>query len=438
MTIDKTVTLENKSVHCPTDTSSSKDEDKLLSKIKEDVKAVIELMGPNTPHIEPTFSVSEDSVTPMSHNNKDPIPEDDFQTDNDFSTLPADVTATQETDFSLTIDEPNLTQQICPPPIYPANNFVYNSECMCPQLVDYMQKKQVSHRPKSEKTKFMHSVYNFFKDKKSNCPRKGDFYTIKVKKSSSLGHPKRLVFDLVEDMGKTSKQNGLFKDYNSNRGNYKHQYLAKSDDDKRKNEEQKCKTAEKTVCQKFNHKVAYTDCNGTTRVDVYYFDHGCSNYYQTTDKSPVLSTDLIAERTESYTTRFWAELFGTFHIGFSFLTSFLLQLLRFVLQTVVRPMTVGMFHLLSDYFLKPILCAIFNALVQPVLIFLLNVASSIRDFCDPIAETIGFFIRELSAPIRAFRIVEVRKEGAVGCGKDTDVINKRVLKKGYRNNADYI
>lgn len=44
----------------------------------------------------------------------------------------------------------------------------------------------------------------------------------------------------------------------------------------------------------------------------------------------MVTTEEIAEKTEKYTTRFWAEIFGTIHIGFSFLTSFILQLFRFV------------------------------------------------------------------------------------------------------------
>lgn len=60
-------------------------------------------------------------------------------------------------------------------------------------------------------------------------------------------------------------------------------------------------------------------------VHVYIFHF---SYYKTTDTPPVIMTELLAERTEIYTTRFWAELFGTVHIGFAFFTSFILQLLR--------------------------------------------------------------------------------------------------------------
>lgn len=54
------------------------------------------------------------------------------------------------------------------------------------------------------------------------------------------------------------------------------------------------------------------------------------SYYRTTDTAPLLMTELLAEKTEIYTARFWAQLFGTVHIGFAFFTSFILQLLRYV------------------------------------------------------------------------------------------------------------
>lgn len=42
----------------------SDEDDKAMKKIKKDVKAVIELMGPNTPHFDQNFSLSEESVFP--------------------------------------------------------------------------------------------------------------------------------------------------------------------------------------------------------------------------------------------------------------------------------------------------------------------------------------------------------------------------------------
>lgn len=131
-------------------------------------------------------------------------------------------------------------------------------------------------------------------------------------------------------------------------------------------------------------------------------------YYRTTDCHPVLATDKCAEKTDQAAIRFWAEIFGTFHIGIAFVIAFILQLLRFVLYSVVRPLTVGVVQMIADYFVKPLLSILFNALVQPLLILLYNVATSLRDLCEPIAEAMGLFLREIANVFAAIRIVEVK------------------------------
>ncbi|XP_072747427.1 uncharacterized protein [Anoplolepis gracilipes] len=144
------------------------------------------------------------------------------------------------------------------------------------------------------------------------------------------------------------------------------------------------------------------------KIEIYYFDHGSSAYYRTTDCHPVLATDKCAEKTDQAATRFWAEIFGTIHIGIAFVTAFILQLLRFVLYSVIRPLTVGILQLIADYFIKPLLSILFNALVQPVLILLYNIATSLRDLCEPIAEAMGLFLREIANLCAAIRLVEVK------------------------------
>lgn len=142
---------------------------------------------------------------------------------------------------------------------------------------------------------------------------------------------------------------------------------------------------------------------------IYLFDHGNHTFYKTTDASPVLSTDRFVEKTHQAATRFWAEIFSTVHIGITFVTAFILQLFKFMLFSVVRPLTVGVIQLTADYFIKPVLMITFNGLVQPVLIFLYNVATSFRDVCKPIAEALGYFLTEIADLCRAIRLVEIHK-----------------------------
>lgn len=79
------------------------------------------------------------------------------------------------------------------------------------------------------------------------------------------------------------------------------------------------------------------------------------------------------------------------------------------MYSLLRPLTVGVIQLTSDYFFKPFLAVLFNAVIQPPLIFLYNIATSLRDLCDPIAEGIGYFLREIAVLLRAIRLVEINR-----------------------------
>lgn len=61
-------------------------------------------------------------------------------------------------------------------------------------------------------------------------------------------------------------------------------------------------------------------------------------------------------------------------------------------------------------------------MVQPPLIFLYNVSASLRDICHPLAEGTGYFLREMVSVVKAFRIVDVKRE------KISDKVNSGEVK----------
>lgn len=61
------------------------------------------------------------------------------------------------------------------------------------------------------------------------------------------------------------------------------------------------------------------------------------------------------------------------------------------------------------------MAVLFNGVIQPPMIFLFNIATSLRDLCDPIAEGIGYFFREIAVIFRAFRLIEFSKEKRCVC-----------------------
>ncbi|KAG5885989.1 hypothetical protein JTB14_025384 [Gonioctena quinquepunctata] len=426
-----------------------------LNRVKTEVQTVIELMGPTTPHFHLSMSSSNNadnedsfySTTPTSSSkNKNKLEEDSLLTECDCSTLPADPpqdNPTTHEDFSMMVDKPSTLidipdhetlQYICPRPMLPAN-FAFNSECLCPHIASYMQKESppvpaptTTGKPNKQQNNLIRSIFKSFRGKRSMLPKKCEYYRMNIKQSqANMGNPKRLIFNLVDDIPKPSDCQCMCQHSNEHKEETTNPCLCEDNYSKEnknfKNELLSSKqdfTNDGVFCvdEKIDPRMIKPDknpprnaaSNKPTRVDVYYFDHGSSSFLRTTDRPPIVKTEAMAEKTEEYTTRFWAELFGTVHIGFAFITSFILQMTRFLLYSVIRPLTVGMMQLVSDYFFKPLLATFFNACIQPPLIFFYNIASSVRDCCDPVAEGIGYFLREIAFVIRSFRIVEVKSD----------------------------
>lgn len=61
---------------------------------------------------------------------------------------------------------------------------------------------------------------------------------------------------------------------------------------------------------------------------LYYFDHGCADFYETFDQPPNLMSDNLAEQTTQHAIQFWAEMFGFINVAMIFFLTFFLQLLK--------------------------------------------------------------------------------------------------------------
>ncbi|XP_073838944.1 uncharacterized protein [Musca autumnalis] len=141
------------------------------------------------------------------------------------------------------------------------------------------------------------------------------------------------------------------------------------------------------------------------RIGIYPFDHGNAEYLKTHDCPPHIHSLALAQRTTDYATRFWAEVFGSLHIGVAFIVCFILQCYRFILYSVINTLLVGLLHMTSDYLLKPLLAVAFNGYLQPPMIFCFNVLASLRDILEPIAETLNNFMKPLATVGRSVRLV---------------------------------
>lgn len=144
------------------------------------------------------------------------------------------------------------------------------------------------------------------------------------------------------------------------------------------------------------------------RMEIYYFDHGNSAYFRTTDCPPHIVSEIIAQQTQHFATRFWAEIFGSIHIPLALIVAFLLQFYRFILYAIIRPLIIGFFQMTSDYLLKPIITIIFNGVIQPPLILFYNIFSSISDMFEPIGKTIGHLLKPFADLFRSIHLVDVK------------------------------
>lgn len=144
------------------------------------------------------------------------------------------------------------------------------------------------------------------------------------------------------------------------------------------------------------------------RIDLYFFDRGHgSDYFCTTDCQPQLHTDRLARDTADAATRLWAEAYGSVHIVVAIAVAFVLQSLRFVLYSVVRPLLVGSIQIVGDYVIKPLLAACFNGCIQPPLVFTRNVLESLADLLRPVCSALGRLLEPLASTLGALRLVEI-------------------------------
>lgn len=143
------------------------------------------------------------------------------------------------------------------------------------------------------------------------------------------------------------------------------------------------------------------------RIELYHFDHGNATFFCTTDCQPTLHTDRLARETADTATRFWAEMYGSMHIVIAIVVAFVLQSLRFVLYSIVRPLLVGSVQICGDYVFKPMLTAGFNACVQPPLVFVQNVLQSIEQMLRPVCTMVRNAVEPVAMVASSLRLVEI-------------------------------
>ncbi|XP_043355610.1 uncharacterized protein LOC119842127 isoform X3 [Dermochelys coriacea] len=101
------------------------------------------------------------------------------------------------------------------------------------------------------------------------------------------------------------------------------------------------------------------------------------------------------------------EFFGLLRILMNVVLIFLIELVRFFGKSVFQVLVVGLLTTVGDHVIKPFLVGVFNSLLQPLLLFLLNVLCSIRNLTYPLIDILKGICLQLAVVLQAFRLVEV-------------------------------
>ncbi|KAM9028984.1 uncharacterized protein PRD47_015885 [Ara ararauna] len=87
--------------------------------------------------------------------------------------------------------------------------------------------------------------------------------------------------------------------------------------------------------------------------------------------------------------------------------AFLVELVRFLAESVVQVLLVGLLTAIGDHVLKPLLVATFSSLLQPLLLFLLSLLRGLRDLGDPLMDILAHACSQVAVLLRAVRLVEI-------------------------------
>ncbi|XP_071956398.1 uncharacterized protein [Antedon mediterranea] len=140
---------------------------------------------------------------------------------------------------------------------------------------------------------------------------------------------------------------------------------------------------------------------------VYHYEHGSLEYYDTRNGREEIYMANIADKSEKLVRRGIQEVFAAFRILVDFIIILVLETIRFLAYNILQTLIVGVFTVLGDYLLKPILTGLFNSILQPISTFVYNVAVATRTVMVPVGDTLKIIFTPLIMLVKAFRLFEV-------------------------------
>ncbi|KAI8481729.1 hypothetical protein Bbelb_405660 [Branchiostoma belcheri] len=150
----------------------------------------------------------------------------------------------------------------------------------------------------------------------------------------------------------------------------------------------------------------YTPGNESSR-SVYPFHQGTVKYLYAQDGSGQAVMPTIADKSEVLVRRGVQEMFGVLRLIVDVFVILAVELARFVFRQILQNLVVGLVVVMGDHFFKPLVAAVFNSFLQPVLMLLWNVATATRTVFGPLVDILRGVALQIAVVLRAFRLVEV-------------------------------
>lgn len=139
---------------------------------------------------------------------------------------------------------------------------------------------------------------------------------------------------------------------------------------------------------------------------MYYFERSSGEFLATSDGARDTALERAARRMSRRAHALLAEALAAPRLALSAPVALLLQLERCALLTA-RGAVLGAVQTAADYALKPALALLFNAVVQPPLVFAGNAARALRDALHPLWLVLGDALEPAVRLLQAVRLVHV-------------------------------
>ncbi|XP_068799683.1 uncharacterized protein [Struthio camelus] len=114
-----------------------------------------------------------------------------------------------------------------------------------------------------------------------------------------------------------------------------------------------------------------------------------------------------AKRSKKMVQQNLRELLSFLRLLVNTLTILLIELVHFFSESVIQVLVVGVLTAIGDHMLKPLLVTLSNSILQPLLLFLLNILCGVRDLTYPVIDILEGICLQVAVVLRAFRLVEI-------------------------------